>query len=781
MDSLDHTKFPLISLIPLRELIAFPSTIISLLIGREKSINSLKYALDRQEGLIFLGIQKDQLDESPNLNSIHRIGLIAKIEKESKQEAGKYRVIIKGLERGRILESFTDTEDDIDFVKVEILSEVRDRKDAELELSIKLQELFESYLRKRLVNPKDGYKEISTDDLSAVSDIIASVINIPLSVKQLLLGELNVYNRAIKVYNILKKGVLGVNDSRAKQQVFKHDDSDSGEDEIEDYKKKITKKNLPERVKKYADEELNKLSKMPLYSAESSVSRNYIDWLLDIPWTVFDINNINIGKAEKTLDEDHYGLTKVKDRILDYIAVLLHTKKPVGEILCFVGPPGVGKSSLSKSIARALGRKFTRISLGGVKDEAEIRGHRRTYIGAYPGQIVKGLKKAKSLNPVFLLDEIDKLNSDFKGDPASALLEVLDPEQNMEFIDHFLDIEMDLSKVFFITTANSLSTISHALRDRMEIIEISGYTEKEKLGIAKKYLIKKRAEKNGLKNNEIKFEDELLLKIINEYTRESGVRELERVIAVILRKITRHIVQDKKKYSSIAPFILTEKLLIKYLGAPKYGSQKTIGIGEVGVSVGLAWTQVGGDILIIEARLLKGKGKLIMTGRLGEVMKESLATAFTYAKLKLEELDFDTTKLDKYDIHLHIPEGAVPKEGPSAGVTLALSIISLITGIPVKSKFAMTGEITLRGKVLPVGGIKEKILAAHRYGIKNILIPYENKKDYEEDIDKDIKDDIQIHFIDNMDELLNLVLENKLVLKNINNKILKTSVSVGVH
>ncbi len=781
MDSLDHTKFPIISLIPLRELIAFPSTIISLLIGRKKSINSLEYALDRQEGLIFFGIQKDQLEESPSLNSIHRIGLVARIEKKSNQEAGKYRVIIKGLERGRILEAFTDKEDDIDFVKIDILTEVRDRKDAELELSIKLQELFESYLRKRLVNSKDGYKEINTDDLSSVSDIIASVINIPLSVKQSLLGELNVYNRAIKVYNILKKGVLGVNENRAKQQVFKHDDSDSGENEIEDYKKKITKKNLPKRVKKYAEEELNKLSKMPLYSAESSVSRNYIDWLLDIPWTVFDKNNVDIINAEKILNEDHYGLTKVKDRILDYIAVLLHTKKPVGEILCFVGPPGVGKSSLSKSIARALGRKFTRISLGGVKDEAEIRGHRRTYIGAYPGQIVKGLKKAKSLNPVFLLDEIDKLNSDFKGDPASALLEVLDPEQNMEFIDHFLDIEMDLSKVFFITTANSLSTISHALRDRMEIIEISGYTEKEKLEIAKKYLIKKRAEKNGLKNNEVKFEDELLLKIINEYTRESGVRELERVIAVILRKITRHIVQDKKKYSSIAPYILTEKLLIKYLGAPKYGSQKTIGIGEVGVSVGLAWTQVGGDILIIEARLLKGKGKLIMTGRLGEVMKESLATAFTYAKLKLEELDFDTTKLDKYDIHLHIPEGAVPKEGPSAGVTLALSMISLITGIPVKSKFAMTGEITLRGKVLPVGGIKEKILAAHRYGIKNILIPYENKKDYEEDIDKDIKDDIQIYFIDNMDELLNLVLENKLVLKNMNNKILKTSVSVGVH
>ncbi len=779
MDSISRKKIDL-SIIPLRELVTFPSTIVPLLIGRQKSIDSLRFAVDNSEGMIFLAVQEDQLNEEPDTNDIFDIGIIARIEKEVKQDTGNYRILVKGLQRGRIYDSFTNP-DGIDIVRIEILTEIRDRKDDESELSVKLQELFEKYIRKKTVNLKEAFKGIGTDDLSAVSDIVASIINISLSVKQSLLEELNVYNRGIKVYNILKKGVLGVNDSRYNQKSGLDDGNpDPGDNEIEEYKRRIKEKKLPERVNKYADIELNKLSKMPLYSAESSVSRNYLDWLLDIPWTEIDKKKIEIKNAEKILDEDHYGLTKVKDRVLDSIAVLLHSKKPLGEILCFVGPPGVGKSSLSKSIARALERKFTRISLGGVKDEAEIRGHRRTYIGAYPGQIVKGLKKARSMNPVFLLDEIDKLSSDFKGDPASALLEVLDPEQNMEFIDHFLDIEMDLSKVFFITTANSLSTISHALRDRMEIIEISGYTEKEKLQISKKYLIQKQSEKIGLACDEILLEDKLLLKIINEYTRESGVRELERVIAVVFRKITRHIVQDNKKYSKNKPFVLTEELLTKYLGAPKYGSQKTIGMGEVGVSIGLAWTQVGGDILMIEARLLRGKGKLIMTGRLGEVMKESLSTAFTYSKLKLAELDFDTTKLDDYDIHLHIPEGAVPKEGPSAGVTLAVSMISLITGIPVKSKFAMTGEITLRGKVLAVGGIKEKVLAAHRYGIKNIGIPYENKKDYEEDITDDIKDDIKIHFIDNMDELLNLVLENKLVLKNMNSKILKSSVSIGV-
>jgi len=770
-----------LSVIPIRELVVFPATLVSLLIGRKKSIEALEFAIKKSDGIVFLAVQKEQFNESPDIDDIYKVGLIAKIEKHIKQDTGNYRVIIKGLDRGKIIE-FIENSNKLRIAKVDILKEINDRSEDESSLSTKLQDLFETFLAKKSINIKDGFKEIGTDDLSVVSDIIASVIKLPISVKQSLLAELNVYNRATKVYNILKQGVIGVNDNFNNNIAFleNEDKFDNSDNDIEFYKKKINNKKLPGRIKKYADTELNKLSKMPLYSAESSVSRNYIDWLLAIPWTDITDNNTDIQTAEKILDEDHFGLIKVKDRILDYIAVLLHSNKPLGEILCFVGPPGVGKSSLSKSVARALGRKFTRISLGGVKDEAEIRGHRRTYIGAYPGQIVKGLKKAKSLNPVFLLDEIDKMSSDFKGDPASALLEVLDSEQNKEFIDHFIDIEMDLSKIFFITTANSLSNIPYALRDRMDIIEISGYTEKEKLEIAKKYLIKKQCERNGLKFDEIEIGDKCLLKIINEYTRESGVRELERVISIVLRKITRHIIQDKKVYSPKKPFIFNEKLLEKYLGAPKYISQKSIEVGEIGVSIGLAWTQVGGDILIIEARMLKGKGKLIMTGRLGEIMKESLSTAFTYSKLKLSELDFDIKVLNGYDIHLHIPDGAVPKEGPSAGVTLAVSIISLLTGIPVKSKFAMSGEITLRGKILPVGGIKEKVLAAHRYGIKNIILPDENKKDFEEDIPPDVKDDIKVYFIDNMDKMLDIALENKLVLKNINTKMLKTSVSIGV-
>ncbi len=448
-------------------------------------------------------------------------------------------------------------------------------------------------------------------------------------------------------------------------------------------------------------------------------------------------------------------------------------KKAGGEILCFVGPPGVGKSSLSKSIARALDRAFVRISLGGVKDEAEIRGHRRTYIGSYPGQIVKGLKKAKYINPVFLLDEVDKLSSDFRGDPASALLEVLDPDQNAEFVDHYLDLEIDLSQVFFITTANTVDPIPPALKDRMEVIEISGYTEREKMHIAKDFLIKKQASKNGLDPGNILIRDDIILKVINEYTREAGVRNLEREIAIIMRKIARLMVEARESKKEFDKIELKESQIKKFLGVQKFTRLKRLSPNENGVAMGLAWTASGGDILIIESRFLKGKGDLIMTGRLGEIMKESSSAAFSYAKLKLLELDMDTELLEGYNIHLHIPEGAVPKEGPSAGVTLSVSIISLLTGIPVISDYAMTGEITLRGKVLPVGGIKEKIIAAHRYGIKNVLIPVENEKDMAEDIPSDILEEIKIHLVDNMDEVLDMVLEKPIKIKNINSKVIK--------
>ncbi|MCP5108454.1 MAG: endopeptidase La, partial [bacterium] len=486
--------------------------------------------------------------------------------------------------------------------------------------------------------------------------------------------------------------------------------------------------------------------------------------------------NKDIKRASAILDEDHYGLEKVKDRVLDYLAVRQLVKKPAGEILCFVGPPGVGKSSLSKSIARALDRAFVRVSLGGVRDEAEIRGHRRTYIGSYPGQIIKGLKKAKFKNPVFLLDEIDKLNSDFRGDPASALLEALDPEQNSEFIDHYLDLEIDLSQIFFITTANTTDPIPPALKDRMEVIEIPGYTEREKLNIAKNFLGKKQAEKNGLKPGDYEINDGLLLEIINRYTREAGVRNLERQIAVVMRKIARNFVENgiiPGGQELTEPFVLNHQHLEKFLGIPKFSKLKMLSHNEVGVSLGLAWTMAGGDILIIESRCLQGKGDLILTGRLGDVMKESSSTAFSFAKVKLSDLDFDINELEKFNIHLHLPEGAVPKEGPSAGVTLAVSIISLLTGIPVKSEYAMTGEITLRGKILPVGGIKEKIIAAHRYGITDVLIPSENEKDFREDIPEDIKQDVKVHLVDNMDQLLDIVLEKPIKIKNIKSKVIR--------
>ena len=492
-------------------------------------------------------------------------------------------------------------------------------------------------------------------------------------------------------------------------------------------------------------------------------------------------------------------MEKPKDRILDYLAVRQLVKKTSGEILCFVGPPGVGKSSLSKSIARALDRAFVRVSLGGVRDEAEIRGHRRTYVGSYPGQIIKGLKKAKYKNPVFLLDEIDKLSSDFRGDPASALLEVLDPEQNSEFVDHYLDLEIDLSQVFFITTANTIDPIPPALKDRMEIIELPGYTEREKLHIAKDFLVKKQAGKNGLNVKDFEIHDQLILDIINRYTREAGVRNLERQIAIIMRKIARHFVQESDKPAlprleiepdteihqeveeepravdnpSLKPLTLTPHLMEKFLGIPKFNKRQVLDKNEVGVSIGLAWTQAGGDILIIESRCVRGKGDLILTGSLGDVMKESSSTAFSYSKIKISQLDFDTHEIEKYNIHLHLPEGAVPKEGPSAGVTLAVSIISLLTGIPVRSNYAMTGEITLRGKILPVGGIKEKIIAAHRYGITNVLIPSENEKDFKEDIPEEIKETMNVQFIDTMDELLDIVLEKPIKIKNINSKIIR--------
>ncbi len=775
----------LLPLIPLREVVTFPSAIVPILVGRERSINALKYAQEQYNGFIFLAVQKNQLTLNPTTKEICEIGVIAKVEKAAEQNNGSFRVIIQGLERG-MLREFVKNEDHF-LVRVTVQEEVVERGRKYFELSRELVSLFEEYINIKKVRMHGVVAKMETNQVSEITDIILSVLSIPLSIKQSLLEELNVYNRAVKVHNLLKKEVFrlrGEHGHTTAKQPPPRNREEPVDNEIEQYKQKVKKAGLPEYVDKRAKEELGRLEMMPPYSAESTVSRYYLDWLLALPWTKIQAENNDIKKASTILDEDHYGLEKVKERVLDYLAVRQLVKKPSGEILCFVGPPGVGKSSLSKSIARALGRSFVRVSLGGVRDEAEIRGHRRTYIGAYPGQIIKGLKKAKFKNPVFLLDEIDKLNSDFRGDPASALLETLDPEQNAEFVDHYLDLEIDLSQVFFITTANSSDPIPPALRDRMEIIEIPGYTEREKLNIAKSYLAPKQAEKNGLTPENYTIGDELILEVINKYTRESGVRNLERQLAVLMRKIARKMVeanqtaeeeeqQQHTPSEAIKPFVMNPEHLRKFLGIPKFNSSQLLKQNEVGVALGLAWTSAGGDILMIEARGLKGKGDLILTGHLGNIMKESSSTAFSFAKVKLSDLDFDIDQMEKHNIHLHIPEGAVPKEGPSAGVTLAVAMISLITGIPVKSQYAMTGEITLRGKILPVGGIKEKVIAAHRYGIPHVLIPSENHKDYQEDIPEEIKKGIKVHLVDTMDELLDIVLEKPIKLKNVKSKIIR--------
>jgi ATP-dependent Lon protease len=525
-------------------------------------------------------------------------------------------------------------------------------------------------------------------------------------------------------------------------------------DELEELKKKIASSGMPKEVREKAETELKRLEAMPPVSAEATVSRNYIDWLVGVPWRKASRESKDITRAEKILNEDHYGLEKVKERILEFLAVRQLVQKTKGSIMCFVGPPGVGKTSLAKSIARSLNRKFVRLSLGGVRDEAEIRGHRRTYIGAFPGQIVQMMKKAGTVNPVFLLDEVDKMSSDFRGDPASALLEVLDPEQNHSFLDHYLDVEFDLSKVMFIATANIADPIPPALRDRMELIALSGYTPNEKIAIARQFLVHKQREANGLKADQVEFSDEAIMAVTTNYTREAGVRNLEREIGSVCRKVARKIVQ-KSVETSVR---ITPENLREFLGKPRFRNQRKGEISEVGVATGLAWTEAGGEILMTETSLLKGKGNLTLTGSLGDVMQESARAAVSYVRSRAEMYDADPNFHEKFDIHIHVPEGAIPKDGPSAGITLAVSLFSAVTKIPVLKDVAMTGEITLRGKVLPVGGIKDKVLAAYRAGIRTIILSAENDKDLD-DLPEEIRTEMEFHLVSNMDEVIRVAME----------------------
>lgn len=770
MDRINRREVVL-PLIPLRELVTFPATIVPILVGRPKSIDSLKASIKDYDHYIFLSVQKNQLSENPQKEEIYPVGTISRIEKTIEQHNGSHRVVIQGLQRGRIVEYI---QDGLFFlVRIEILDEKEDKTADHADMTRGLILAFENYIETRNVKLQSMVSKLEANQLSGVTDIIISVLQVSVKVKQSLLEDLDPASRGHKIQGLLKKEILKLEKRKDREVKSQKDDPHAADMDV--LRKKIIDADLPQYVLDRALEEMDRLEAMPPFSAESTVSRYYIDWLLAVPWKKSKRENRDIKKARQILDADHYGLSEVKDRILEYLAVRQLNKNANGEILCFVGPPGVGKSSLGKSIAHALNRPFVRVSLGGVKDEAEIRGHRRTYIGSYPGQLVKGLKKAGAMNPVFLLDEIDKLASDHRGDPSSALLEALDPEQNSEFVDHYLDLEVDLSGIFFITTANSIAPIPPALRDRMEIIELSSYTNIEKNHIASSFLLPRQIEKNGLKNESIQLEDPVIIKLIEEYTREAGVRNLEREIGKLTRKIARKYLEAGSK-ASFFPYRIKASDMEQLLGVPRYQHPRIQFQSEMGVAVGLAWTPSGGDVLVIESRLVRGKGKIILTGRMGEVMQESSRTAWSFSKIKLFDLAYINDDMDRFDIHLHIPEGATPKDGPSAGITLATAMISMMTGIPVRSHVAMTGEITLRGRVLPVGGIKEKILAAHRFGIQEVIMPLENQKEYLHDIPADIQEKLLVHFVDNMDDVIEKALESPINVATCSSPVLKSSI-----
>ena len=762
----------ILPILPLRETVVYPQMLIPLIVGREKSIRLVEDALSGNK-LIGMCMQKTPV-EDPTPDDIYRIGTVGIIVRSLRFPDNTLRLFVQGLQRIRVIE-FLETEPYFK-AKVEVIEE-KVEKTVEIEgmmrnllnLFQKMASLIPQFPEELLINA------MNIQEPGRLADFIAFNTNLNINEKQEILETIDVKERLQKVTYYLTRELEILEIANKIQNEVKNEieksqkeyflrqqmkaiqkelgEIDPREMEINELRQKLQEAKLPPEAMKEAERELERLSLMPPGSAEYTVTRTYLDWLISLPWAISTEDNLDIKRAEEILNEDHYDLEKVKERILEYLAVRKLKSDMKGPILCFVGPPGVGKTSLGKSIARALGRKFVRISLGGIRDEAEIRGHRRTYVGALPGRIIQGIRKAESNNPVFMLDEIDKLGSDFRGDPAAALLEVLDPEQNNAFVDNYLGVPFDLSKVMFIATANVLYTIPPALLDRMEIIELPGYTEYQKMGIAKGFLILRQLKEHGLENEQIEFTDDAIRKIIREYTREAGVRNLEREIASIIRKVAKGIAEGS----------ITEKVIVKAEDVPKYlGPEKyTYGMkgekDEVGVATGLAWTEAGGDILFVEALVVEGKGNLILTGKLGEVMQESAKTALSYVRSKLKDLNVSYELLEKSDIHVHVPSGAIPKDGPSAGVTIATAIASALTRRPVKKDIGMTGEITLRGKVLPVGGIREKVLAAHRAGLTAVIMPKENKKDLEE-IPEEVKKEITFYFVEHADEVLSLAL-----------------------
>ena len=777
----DIERYPMV---PIRDVVIFPFTKVAFKIGRPSSVRALEQAMTGERN-IFLATQHDATVDEPNPDQIYTVGTLGRILQAQKQDNGQIKVVVEGRERGQAVR-FEQDDEGMFFALVRKIPSVDEsgyRTDGLLQ---KIHGLVEQLLR---VSP-DAYTDALHASLRGISaaqiaDAMSSHLRIEVSEKQTLLETFSVQDRLQQLIEILeaeieKKHLDRNVHARTKKQMDKHQREyylneqiksihkelgrKDDKAELDELKKKIEEVGMTEEAQEKALQEFARLEAMPPMSAESTVSRSYLDWLINVPWKEAseEINDLN--EAEKVLNEDHYGLEKIKERILEYLAVRQLVKNPKGTILCFVGAPGVGKTSLGKSIANATGRKFVRLSLGGVHDEAEIRGHRRTYIGALPGQIVQLMKRAGAINPVILLDEVDKLGKDFRGDPSAALLEVLDPEQNNTFRDHYLDVDYDLSQVFFIATANVLHTIPAALQDRLEILSLSGYTEREKAQIAKRHLIPKQAEGNGLDAEKVKFTDDGVLEVIRHYTREAGVRNLEREIGSCLRKIARKFVASGKD-EDFKEVIDAEKVR-ELLGTIRFRKQDIARKSEVGLVNGLAWTEVGGDVLQVEATVVKGRGNVKLTGKLGEVMQESAHAALTVVRTRAEKLGIDPKDFHKKDLHIHVPEGAIPKDGPSAGITLATAMVSALTGKPARHDVAMTGEITLRGKVLPIGGLKEKLLAAHRFGLKTIIISKENEKDLA-DVPEEVREDLTIHAVYSIDEVLQFALEEKPLVEEI--------------
>lgn len=756
-------------LLPLRGVLVFPYMIIHLDVGREKSINALEQVM-MQDRMIMLATQKDAQNDKPQPGDIYESGTVAEIKQLLKLPGGTMRVLVEGLHRAKVTR-FVREEPYFE-VEVQEFKDVMIRKTPELAAQSRmLAHQFEQWGKlSKKVPPETIASVMLVEDPDRLTDMILGHMPLKLEDKQELLAAVDIrqrldllteiISREMEILEIEKKisGRVRKQMEKTQKEYFLREqmkaiqqelgEKDDRASEVEEYRQKMRDQDLPKDVAEKVAKEIERLEKMSPMSAESGVIRTYLDWLLGLPWSALTTDRLDIDIAEKIMEEDHYGLEKVKERILEYLSVRKLTETMKGPILCLVGPPGVGKTSLARSIARSMERKFVRVSLGGVRDEAEIRGHRRTYVGALPGRIIQGMKTVGSKNPVFLLDEIDKMSSDFRGDPGAALLEVLDPEQNNTFSDHYIELPFDLSRVLWVVTANAVHNIPRPLLDRMEMISISGYTQEEKIQIAKKFLIPKQQKDHGLSGRHIAFPEDGIEKLIRNYTREAGVRNLERGIATLCRKVARQIVQKKKKSVRMTP-----NNVETFLGPIKYHWNEAERNSQIGVATGLAWTEAGGDVLPVEVTTMKGKGSLTLTGQLGDVMKESAQAGLSYIRSRATDLGLDGEFYEKLDIHVHLPEGAIPKDGPSAGITMVTAMISALTGIKVRNDLAMSGEITLRGRVLPVGGIKEKVLAAHRAGIKTLLLSKENKRDYV-GIPENVRNNLEFIWVEHMDEVL---------------------------